>query len=121
MVKQAYGSALRSLWTGRADITVYDGAVNPANGRTQLQERVAASGLPCRIAYSTSKRTEPYVEAALVSQLVTLHIDPEVEIPEGSKVTVVQNGTTGVYERSGKPAVYSHHQEVPLKLLRQWA
>lgn len=120
MVK-AYQAAMRRLWTGRASITVYDGIFNPANGRTELVERVAASDVPCRISYSTAKRTEPYVEAALVSQLATLHIAPDLDIPEGSKVTVTQNGVTRDYARSGKPAIYTCHQEVPLKLCREWA
>jgi len=44
-----------------------------------------------------------------------------VDIPEGSKITVTQNGVTHDYERSGKPAVYSCHQEVPLELFKEWA
>lgn len=52
---------------------------------------------------------------------VTLYIDPSVDIPEGSKVTVTQNGVTRDYEQSGTPAVYSTHKEIPLELFRGWA
>ena len=60
-------------------------------------------------------------EAAQVAQSVVLYIDPSVDIPEGSKITVTQNGMTRDYERSGKSAVYSCHQEVPLELFKEWA
>lgn len=56
-----------------------------------------------------------------MAQTVTLYIDPDLEIPEGSKITVTQNGVIGDYERSGKAAVYTCHQEVPLELFRGWA
>ena len=51
----------------------------------------------------------------------SLLIDPSVDIPEGSKITVTQKGVTRDYERSGTPAVYSVHQEVPLELWEGWA
>lgn len=117
----AYKKAVQSLWNGKATITVLDGVLNPANGRTEPVERVTASGLSCRISHTTVKSTEPSEEAALVAQSVTLYIDPSVDIPEGSKVTVTQNGVTKDYERSGKPAVYTCHQEIPLELWKEWA
>ena len=121
MVTEAYRKAVRSLWTGKAAITVREGALDEATGRTEPVERVAASDLPCRISFSTVKSTEPKEEGARVAQTVTLHIDPGLEIPEGSKITVTQNGVTADYERSGKAAVYSCHQEVPLALWEGWA
>lgn len=121
MVSAAYKKAIQSLWCGRATVTVLDGELNPANGRTEPKERVAVSDAPCRISHATVKSTEPSEEAALVAQTVTLYIAPSVDIPEGSKITVTQNGVTRDYERSGKPAVYSCHQEVPLELFKGWA
>lgn len=117
----AYKKAVQSLWDGRATVTVLDGALNPANGRTEPAEQVTVENEPCRITHNTVKSTEPDNEAALVAQTVTLLIDPSVDIPEGSKITVTQNGVTKDYERSGKPAVYTCHQEIPLELWKGWA
>ena len=117
----AHKKAVQSLWVGKATITVLDGVLNPANGRTEPTERVTVSDAPCRISHTTVKSTQPSEEAAAVAQSVTLYIDPSVDIPEGSKITVTQNGVTHDYERSGKPAVYSCHQEVPLELFKEWA
>lgn len=116
-----YKAAVQRLWTGRAAITVLDGVLNPANGRTEPVERVLVSEEPCRISYAAVKSTEPSEEAAKVVQSVTLYIDPSVNVPEGSKITVTQNGVTRDYERSGTPAVYTAHQEVPLELWEGWA
>lgn len=116
-----YKAAVQRLWTGRATITVQDGKLNPANGRTEMVERVLAEAVPCRISHSTIKSTEPAEEAALVAQSVVLYIDSSVGIPEGSKITVTQNGVTRDYGRSGTPAVYTVHQEVPLELWEGWA
>lgn len=121
MVTDAYRKAIQSLWSGTASITVREGEVDETTGRTEPVERVTASDLACRISFATVKSTEPDEEAARVVQAVTLYIDPDLEIPEGSKITVTQNGVTNDYERSGKAAVYTCHQEVPLELWKGWA
>ena len=59
VVPAAYKKAIQSLWTGLATITVRQGVLNPANGRTEPVEKVTASGLPCRISHQTVKSTEP--------------------------------------------------------------
>lgn len=117
----AHKKAVQSLWVGKATITVLDGVLNPANGRTEPQERILAADIRCRISHKSVVSTEPNEEAAQVAQSVVLYIDPSVDIPEGSKITVTQNGMACDYERSGKSAVYSCHQEVPLELFKEWA
>ena len=46
VVPAAYKKAIQSLWTGLATITVRQGVLNPANGRTEPVEKVTASGPP---------------------------------------------------------------------------
>lgn len=123
MVKNltVYKKAVQSLWDGKATITVREGVLDPRTGRTEPVERVLVEGAACRISHKTVTATEPSEEAAVVVQSVTLYIDPGLDIPEGSKITVTQNKVTRDYERSGTPAVYSAHQEVPLKLWEGWA
>ena len=100
----AHKKAVQSLWVGKATITVLDGVLNPANGRTEPQERILAADIRCRISHKSVVSTEPNEEAAQVAQSVVLY-----------------NGMTRDYERSGKSAVYSCHQEVPLELFKEWA
>lgn len=121
VIPKGYKKAIQSLWDGRAAIIVREGTLDERTGRTEPVERVTDSELPCRISFATVKSTEPDEEAARVAQTVTLYIDPSVVIPEGSKITVTQNQVTTDYERSGKAAVYTDHQEVPLELWGGWA
>lgn len=48
----AHKKAVQSLWAGKATITVLDGVLNPANGRTEPQERILAADI--RAAFPTS-------------------------------------------------------------------
>ena len=121
MVNTAFAKAVHSMWHGLATVTVLDGVLNPANGRTEPQERTLVAGIPCRLSHKTIQSTEPREEAAKVAQRTVLYVDPSVEIPEGSKITVTQNGTTQTYTQSGKAAVYTSHKEVPLELFGGWA
>ena len=52
----AHKKAVQSLWVGKATITVLDGVLNPANGRTEPQERILAADIPCRISHKSVVR-----------------------------------------------------------------
>ena len=121
LTSPAYQKAIQSLWDGSCTIIVRDMALDPTTGRTEPQEHVAAENIPCRVSYTTVKSAETTEEAATVAQSVTLYLDPAVDIPVGSKITVTQNGVTRDYTRSGKPAGYTYHQEVPLELWKECA
>lgn len=114
-------AAVKSLWEGKCTVTVRENKTNEANGRTEAKEVDLCTNEPCRISFDTVQVTEPSNGAAQTKQTVTLFIDPAVSLPAGSKITVTQKGTTGVYEQSGVPAVYSTHKEVPLEFFKGWA
>ena len=114
-------ATVKSLWEGKCTVTVRENKTNEANGRTEAKEVDLCTNEPCRISFDTVQVTEPSNGAAQTKQTVTLFIDPAVSLPAGSKITVTQKGTTGVYEQSGVPAVYSTHKEVPLELFKGWA
>lgn len=114
-------AVVKSLWDGRCTVTVRKNVANEANARTQAKENDLYTDEPCRISFDTVQMTEPSSNAAKAKQAITLFIDPAVVIPAGSKITVTQKGVTGAYERSGKPAVYTTHQEVPLSVVEEWA
>lgn len=40
MVSAAYKKAVQGMWKGKATVTVLEGVLNPANGRTEPTERV---------------------------------------------------------------------------------
>ena len=117
-----YASAIKSLWRGKCTITVRNNDTTDENtGRVVVGEVDTYTDEPCRISFDTVNATQTENNAANIIQSITLFIDRAVTVPEGSKITVTQNGVTAEYEQSGKPAVYSTHQEIPLELFKGWA
>ena len=123
MVKgKMYANAIKSLWQGKCTVTVRNNDATDENtGRVVVGEVDTYTDEPCRISFDTVNATQLENSAANIVQSITLFIDRAVAIPEGSKITVTQNGATAVYEKSGKPAVYSTHQEIPLEIFKGWA
>lgn len=117
----AYGNAIKRLWTGSCDVFIKKTEVNITNGRNESTETCVLRGEPCRLSFSTVSTTSENNEAALVKQVVKLFISKDVIIPEGSKIVVTQEGVTANYCHSGKPAVYSVHQELILEHFKEWA
>lgn len=119
---KSYATAIKSLWRGKCTVTVRNNDTTDENtGRVVVGEVDTYTDEPCRISFDTVNATQPENNAANIVQSITLFIDRAVVIPEGSKITVTQNGATAVYEKSGKPAVYSTHQEIPLEIFKGWA
>lgn len=119
---KSYAAAIKSLWRGKCTVTVRNNDTTDENtGRVVVGEVDTYTDEPCRISFDTVNATQPENNAANIVQSITLFIDRAVVIPEGSKITVTQNGAIAVYEKSGKPAVYSTHQEIPLEIFKGWA
>lgn len=119
---KSYAAAIKSLWRGKCTVTVRNNDTTDENtGRVVVGEVDTYTDEPCRISFDTVNATQPENNAANIVQSITLFIDRAVVIPEGSKITVTQNGATAVYEKSGKPTVYSTHQEIPLEIFKGWA
>lgn len=117
VVDGMYAKAVKSLWRGKCTVTVRSNSATDENtGRAAAVEVDICSNEPCRISFTTVSATQPEDSAAQAVQSITLFIDRTVAVPPGAKITITQNGMTEVYERSGKPAVYSTHQEIPLAL-----
>ena len=118
----AYCAAIRLLWDGRCTVTVRRSAgTDEKTGRAFFRETDIYQDEPCRLSYESVSTVEPTSGAARTAQSVTLFTARTLEAPPGSKITVTQDGATGVYEQSGKPAVYSTHKEIPLELFKGWA
>lgn len=119
---KSYAAAIKSLWRGKCTVTVRNNDTTDENtGRVVVGEVDTYTDEPCRISFDTVNATQTENNAANIVQSITLFIDRAVVIPEGSKITVTQNGVMAVYEKSGKPAVYSTHQEIPLEVFKGWA
>ncbi|MCM1326958.1 MAG: hypothetical protein NC094_08935 [Bacteroidales bacterium] len=81
---------------------------------TRNVQEVILEGQPCRLSFERLTAAVQSDSAAAVTQVVKLFVSPDVEIKEGSKITITQDGITNDYERSGIPAIYPTHQEIIL-------
>lgn len=85
--------------------------VKRPNGTTAFEPIEVAVDIPCRISYKSINNAGMNNNAQAVYTVVTLFINPELEIKAGSKLVITRNGRTQEYGYSGEPAYYDTHQE----------
>ena len=113
-------NAVESLYDARCTITEYQ-KIEKENKSTAFKEIVVLENQPCRMSFRTVNPTNQTDTASVVTQGITVYLSPDVFVKPGSKLTITQNGVTNEYKASGKPAVYSSHQEIPLELFKGWS
>ncbi|MBQ8765408.1 MAG: hypothetical protein IJZ16_01255 [Clostridia bacterium] len=112
--------AVESLYDGVCTITEYQ-KIKKENKSTAFSEVVVLENQPCRMSHKTVNSTTPTDTANAVTQSIVVYLSPDIVVKPGSKLTITQNNVTNDYKCSGKPAVYSSHQEIPLELFEGWA
>lgn len=106
-------SALSKLHTSTCVIYTFEDVVDEVTGIVTQGEKKSIE-YPCRISYKTSTPSSGD-KIATATQTVTLFLAPDIEIPPGCDIDVVQNGRTLKYKASGVPMVFQSHQEIPLE------
>lgn len=108
----------------------YDGVCNiyqqvpykdPETKATSHKEVSLLTEQPCHLSFSGSPAVSDGGTAAAVTQTIKLFLAPEIEVRPGSRIEVTQQGRTESYNQSGKPQVYSSHQEIALELWEGYA
>lgn len=107
---------LAILWTGKCTIYEYQDITDPETYQTTQKEVPVLVNEPCRLSYNHEQSTNIQSGAAVVSQSITLFIRPDLVVKPGSVIEVTQNGVTEKYKGSGKPAIYTNHQQIVLQL-----
>ena len=87
---------------------------------TGFAEVQTVTDAPCRLSFTTSPAAGDG-DTATLTQTTKLFCAPEIMIPEGSRITVTQNGVTEEYARCGMVAMYDTHAEYVLEAFRGWA
>ena len=113
--------AIESSYTGLCDITEYQSVKNEKSGITRQKAVTVVKEEPCRLSFEKITSAVQTDTGNAVSQGVKLFIAPELEIKNGSKVSVTQNNKTVEYAASGQAAVYASHQEIMLEVWKGWA
>jgi hypothetical protein len=117
----ALREAVESQYIGKCTVIEYKPFTNPTSKITRHVEEAVHTDKPCRLSFKNITNTNSIGTGSALTQIVKLFIAPEIVIKPGSKITVTQNGVTTEYKNSGKPAIYSSHQEVILELFDGWA
>lgn len=120
MIKDKLTKAVSRLWTGRCDVVEYAEVTDEKTHITNMQEVTTLKDIPCRISFETIKEAQQTEAPAKGEQIIKLFVGSDINIPEGSKIIVTQNGVTGEYKASGIPAVYTAHQEILLEVFKEW-
>lgn len=113
--------AIERMYQDSCTITVRKPIRNPDTGITSFTEQTLDTVLPCRISHKTLAAVGHNEVADNVSQVMVLYLEPEIEIPAGSRLAVTRNGKEVLYCRSGEPMRYHTHQEIMLDLWKEWA
>lgn len=111
--------ALERGYTGTFTVTERKKVVR-ADHSTGFAEVQTVTDNPCRLSFTTSPAAGDG-DTATLTQSVKLFCAPEIIVPEGSRITVTQNGVTEEYARSGMVAMYDTHAEYVLEAFRGWA
>lgn len=114
-------AAVEQTYEGLCTIIEYRDVVNEKNKLSKEEEVIVIKDQPCKLSFEKLEAVVQTETAAKISQGIKLFLAPEICINSGSKIVVTQNGITDEYAASGKPAVYCTHQEIVLKLMREWA
>lgn len=112
---------LALLWKGRCTIWEYEDVTDSYTHQTTQEPVIVVEDEPCRISFNSEPVTDLGEGVAKMSQFTVLFIRPGLEIEPGSIIEVTQNGVTTKYQRSGKPAIYTNHQEIYLTLYEDYA
>lgn len=122
-------AAVESLYSGRCSVSVSVPAFDESTKQTTHTYTTLFTNQPCRLSFISATPSDKLVSlsnnlihsdtprAHFVDQQIKLFIDPSLDIPPGSKISVTQNGLTQYFKSSGAPAVYSSHQEIELARL----
>jgi hypothetical protein len=93
-----------------------------ANKSTGTREVTVIEDRPCKLSYSSLSVATESETVTSITQVPKLFIDLDVKIKPGSRIIITdQQGRLSEYKNSGEPGVFLVHQEIPLKLTKEWA
>lgn len=105
--------AIESLYADTCRIITEKDIVDPDTGIVKTV-RVTSSEYPCRISYKSLPAASGD-GIPIMTQFVTLFLNPEVDVPAGADVDVVRQGRHLHFKSAGISAVYDNHQEISLE------
>ena len=118
MIADIHRKAIEKTYTDTCTVTEKE-KYTRRNKTTAFREKTVCSDVPCRLSFKTVNTSSGTGTVTKIGQIVTLFLSPDIDIKAGSEITVTHDGATTKYKRSGFPAVYKTHQEIPLELFEE--
>lgn len=118
MIEDAHRKAIEKTYTDICTVTEYE-KYKKANKTNGFREKKVHENVSCRLSFRTVNSASGTGTVTKIGQIITLFISPDIDIKAGSKITVTHDRRTTDYKRSGFPAVYKTHQEIPLELFEE--
>jgi hypothetical protein len=111
-------SAIESLYDASFTVTTYEKVTDEVTHQTAMKRIASSDSYPCRVNVEDMPPVSiSGVSPGVITQRITLLAPENVKIPHGSLIRVkASDGNETIYQASGVPAVYLHHQEVELSL-----
>lgn len=116
-------SAIKSLWGDKMTVVGKVEIKGPASAITNFEDEELYLNVPCRVSFKTVVSATDE-NLAKQGQSIKVYCDSSLEIPPGSILKIELEHKQGViteYKQSGKPAIYSVHQEIPVELVKEYA
>ena len=115
-IRNLQNNPLSALWIGKCTIYEYQPVTDPETHQTVHNLVTVFENEPCRLSYQKEQSTDISNGAAIISQSIILFIRPDITVKEGSVIEITQHGVVTKYKGSGKPIIYTNHQEIVLEL-----
>lgn len=113
--------AIQLLYRGNCTVKTWENVKDPETKITTPKEVTKFENQPCKLSYEKQTTAFSTGGPAIISQTIKLSLDPELEIPAGSKIIVTQDGVTREFARSGETEVHMDHQHINLELFKEYA
>lgn len=105
----------------RGTLTIYGWELieDPDTHISREQEVLKLEDQPCLLSHTSTSPATTAEGVPSVVKSTKIFVAPEINIPEGSRLVVTQDGVTNTYERSGAPAFYPTHQEITVNVMKK--
>nr|WP_301906351.1 hypothetical protein [uncultured Anaerostipes sp.] len=119
--QQIHRTVIEQTYDGTCNIYSMQDVKDPETKITEQKEVSLLENVPCHMSFSGAVTAEGNGTSTDVKQEIKLFLAPEVLVPPGCRIEVMQHGVTESYSGSGKAAIYSSHQEISLELWKEYA
>lgn len=119
--QKLHQSVIEQTYDDTCTVSILKNRKDPTTKITSKEPVMLLQEIPCKLIIESSPSVILNNDATKPLQNVKLLLEPNIEIPVGSKISVASKGRTEDYKRSGKPILFATHQEIELELFQEWS